>query len=114
MKFNINTKKQFSLVTLLGFLVLAATGVSASAAGRVTVPRWQPHEFVFKSNVNVTNPFNIDFAAEVKGPDGKTFTLPGFFDGDGSWKMRVSPTAEGAWSLVTKSDVKELDGKSAA
>src|SRR5258708_1614142 len=93
-----------------GFLALAAT---ANAAQRVAVPRWQPHDFVFKSDVKAANPFNVDFMAEVRSPDGKTFRLPGFFEGDGSWKVRVSPTIEGAWSLVTKSDVKELDGKAA-
>ena len=106
-----NAQIQFSLITLLA---LAVIGISATAAERIAVPRWQPHDFVFKSDVNVTNAFNVDFAAEVRSPDGKTFTLLGFFDGDGSWKVRVSPTTEGAWSLVTKSDVKELDGKSVA
>jgi hypothetical protein len=55
----------------------------------------------------------VPFAATVKGPDGKSFTLPGFFDGQGKWNIRVSPNAEGRWSLVTKSDVKELDGQTA-
>lgn len=31
----------------------------------------------------------------------------------GVWKIRVSSTAEGQWSLVTTSDVKELDGQHA-
>src|SRR5216684_8898966 len=108
-----NIKKQFSSITLLGLLALTAIGISANAAKRVAVPRWQPHDFVFRSDVKVANPFKVAFTAEVKDPARKTFMLPGFFDGDGSWKVRVSPTIEGAWSLVTKSDVKELDGKSA-
>ena len=113
-KFNMNIKKQFSLITLLGLLALTAIGVSANAAKRVAVPRWQPHDFVFKSDVKVANPFKVEFTAEVKDPVGKAFMLPGFFDGNGSWKVRVSPNTEGAWSLVTKSDVRELDGKSEA
>src|SRR5260370_42619097 len=106
-----NIKKQFSLIT--GLLALTANGISANAAKRVAVTRWQPHDFVFKSDVKVANPLKVEFTAEVKDPDGKTFMLPGFFEGDGSWKVRVSPNTEGAWSLVTKSDVKELDDKSA-
>jgi hypothetical protein len=82
--------------------------------GRVTVPRWQPHDFAFKANAKVANPFMVAFSAEVKGPDEKTMTLPGFFDGGGTWVIRVSPRVLGACSLVTKSDVKELDGKRAA
>ena len=37
--------------------------------------------------------------------------LPGFFDGDDTWKIRFSPTVEGKWSFVTRSDITDLDGK---
>ena len=77
------------------------------------VPRWQPHDFSFTAKTTTANPFMVPFSAAVNGPDGKSFTVPGFFDGNGTWKIRVSPDAEGNWSLVTKSDVKELDGRSA-
>ena len=87
---------------------------SATAANPPAVPRWQPHDFGFTAKAQPPNPFMVSFAATVKGPDGKTFTVPGFFDGDSTWKVRVAPTAEGPWSLVTKSDVKELDGQAAA
>jgi len=73
------------------------------------VPRWQPQDFAFKSASQVDNPFVVALTAEVTGPDGKSFTIPGFFDGDGTWKVRVSPTIEGAWSLVTQSDSKDLN-----
>src|SRR5260370_29971463 len=96
-----NIKKQFSLIT--GLLALTANGISANAAKRVAVPRWQPHDFVFKSDVKVANPFQVELTAEVKDPVGKTFTLPRFFDGKRSWKVRVSPNTEAAWSLVTQS-----------
>ena len=87
---------------------------AGEVAGRLAVPRWRPHDFAFKADAKAINPFMVAFAAEVKSPDGKSFTLPGFFDGDGVWKVRVSPTVEGVWSLVTKSGLKELDGKTAA
>ena len=87
--------------------------MTSAAAGRATVPRWQPEDFAFKSGEQASNPFLVAFTAKVMGPDGRSFELPGFFDGDGTWKIRVSPTVEGEWSLVTKSDLKELDGKKA-
>ncbi len=77
------------------------------------VPQWQPHDFSFAAKVDAPNPFMVALSATATGPDGKTLTLPGFFDGDGTWKVRISPTAEGEWSLVTKSDIKELDGQTA-
>jgi hypothetical protein len=98
---------------LLCFLALAASGL-VPAGSAIDVPRWQPQDFAFKTQVKVPNPFQVAFDAEAKGPDGKSVALPGFFDGDGTWKVRVSPTVEGAWSVVTRSDVKELDGQTAA
>jgi Protein of unknown function (DUF4038)/Domain of unknown function (DUF5060)/Putative collagen-binding domain of a collagenase len=75
------------------------------------VPRWQPHDFAFTAKANPTNPFLVSFSAAVTGPDGKSFTLPGFFDGNGTWKIRVSPPVEGHWSLVTKSGLPELNAR---
>lgn len=82
------------------------------AAESVKVPRWQPHDFAFTARAQVENPFAVSFLATVKGPDGVVMTLPGFYDGNETWKIRVSPTVEGEWSLVTQSDLKELDGQS--
>jgi len=80
-------------------------------AEKVAVPRWEPHDFAFTSAAVPENPFQISFSAEVTGPNGAKLTVPGFFDGDGTWKVRVSAPAEGAWSFVTRSDLAELDGR---
>lgn len=84
------------------------------AAETSPVPRWQPRDFSFTSPTTPDNPFTVDFSATVTGPDGKSFTLPGFFDGDRTWKVRVAPNLEGAWSLVTKSALPALNGRKAA
>jgi hypothetical protein len=91
-----------------------APGESRHTDSARQVPRWEPEDFAFKASAQVVNPFTVALSAEVKGPDGESFSLPGFFDGDGTWKIRVSPTIEGKWSLVTKSGLKELDGKTTA
>ncbi|MGA0029766.1 MAG: DUF5060 domain-containing protein [Opitutales bacterium] len=92
---------------------MVALSASLAAARAFDVPRWQPRDFSFSAKTDTANPFMVPFSATVTAPDGKTFALPGFFDGDGTWKVRVSPNAEGKWSLVTKSEVKELDGQKA-
>ena len=99
--------------SLLLFASLLAPLAALQAADPVTVPRWQPHTFAFKAATKGVNPFMVVFNVAMKGPDGESLTLPGFFDGDGTWKARVSPTVEGPWSLVTRSEVKELDGQTA-
>ena len=78
-----------------------------------TVPRWQPVEFSFASQAEHPNPFAIRFDAVVRGPNGSEFLLPGFYDGHGTWKIRVAPTAEGRWTLETRSYDPALDGRRA-
>ena len=81
----------------------------ASSGGRLS--RWQPHDFAFTSRAEPANPFLVPFSAEVTGPNNAKLTVPGFYDGNGNWKIRVSPTTDGKWQLVTHSSVRALDGK---
>ena len=83
-------------------------------AAEVSVQRWQPQDFAFTSGQQPGNPFAVTFSADVSGPGGIKLNMPGFYDGHGTWKVRVSPTAEGAWSLVTHSSAADLDNKTAA
>lgn len=108
--------RRCSAVLLLGLsAALLHTGCSTAASRtEVRVAKWQPHDFAFTTQTKVENPFAVRFAATVKGPDGKIFTQPGFYDGEGTWKVRVSANQLGAWSLVTQSDLAELNGKTAA
>jgi hypothetical protein len=102
---------------LLAF-ALAASLVAAQAAGEaseaVQVPRWRPHDFVFGCDARLGNPFQVAFAAEATGPGGSRLTLPGFYDGNGTWKVRFTPTAEGDWSLQTHSEVAALNNRHAS
>ncbi len=85
-------------------------GKAQSQTGSVLrIPRWQPHDFGFTNRVEALNPFQVPFAAEATGPDQAKLALPGFYDGDRTWKIRFSPTAEGKWQLVTHSSVPALD-----
>jgi hydrogenase maturation protease len=89
---------------------LACAGYSMTQD--IQLPKWQPHDFQFKSDSKHENPFSVIFSATVNSPDGKSFSMPGFYDGDGTWKVRLSPILEGSWSLKTNSDDPSLDGKS--
>ncbi|MFP4056384.1 MAG: DUF4038 domain-containing protein [Candidatus Brocadiia bacterium] len=76
----------------------------------VRVPRWEPHDFAFRSAARPANPFRVAFCAEVRGPGGVGFLAPGFYDGRGTWKVRLAPTEEGRWSVVTRSQELGLAG----
>jgi hypothetical protein len=95
-------------------LLVSLAVPAAGAADGVRVPRWQPHDFEFAGPEQAAHPFAVAFSATATGPGGAKLTLPGFYDGDGKWKVRVAPPAEGAWSLVTHSTEPGLDGRPAA
>jgi len=82
------------------------------AGSAIRIPRWQPHDFAFTNRSEVEHPFQVPFFAEVTGPDGAKLVLPGFYDGNGTWKIRLSPTAEGKWQLVAHSPAAALNGQS--
>ncbi len=90
-------------------LILAACAASAWAQD-VRVARWQPQDFEFRSATQHENPFTVSFGARVRGPGGIAFTALGFHDGEGTWKVRLSPTVEGEWQLRTESDDPQLHG----
>ena len=95
---------------LLISIFFASVAFAATAAA-ADVPQWTPQDFSFKADSVPKTPFAVSIAATVEGPGGSRFMLSGFYDGDGTWKIRVSLNATGRWSLVTRSDVNGLDGK---
>jgi PelA/Pel-15E family pectate lyase len=99
---------------------LIATAVSEqvpdqqrTASDAVELPRWQPHDFSFVTKTAIDRPFHLSFAAKVTRPDGSSFTQPGFYDGEGVWKIRVSGTMDGTWSLETVCDEPTLNQQQA-
>jgi hypothetical protein len=77
----------------------------------VKVPKWHPYDFTFKSISVPANPFMTRFTADITGPDHVKLTLPGFFDGNNTYKIRFSPTKEGAWVITTHSELADLDNQ---
>jgi hypothetical protein len=106
-------KSTSELQIFWALLAAFAIATTATIVHADDVTQWTPYDISFKSSAVPANPFSVSFSATVKGPDGNEFALPGFYDGDGTWKIRVAATAQGKWSLVSKSELKELDGKRA-
>lgn len=49
------------------------------------------------------NPYDIrqvDLKAVFKGPDGREWKVPGFWDADKSWRIRFTPSKEGQWTYL--------------
>ena len=89
---------------------LALIGIASAAAFAQTVERWGVYEIALKGPTN-GNPFlDVRFAARfTQGYD--SVEVPGFYDGDGIYRVRFSPEKLGAWSYETISGTAELNGK---
>src|SRR5437899_5762075 len=57
------------------------------------------------------NPYMDVRMSAVFRNEHRTVEVDGFYDGNGSYKVRFSPDAEGEWSYTSKSNRRELDGK---
>lgn len=110
----LKNRMSWGKAVLAVFFVMVAVFSAAifSFAQVANVPRWHPHDFVFTSSGMHENPFTVEFTADVEGPAGKTLTTLGFYDGNNTWKVRISPDTEGRWTIRTRSNDEQLSGKS--
>ncbi|WP_372451564.1 DUF5605 domain-containing protein [Glycomyces salinus] len=90
------------------------TGAAAPAPARVRFrdrcPRWEVFELEL-SGPSEGNPFtDVELHAEFS--DGqRPVRVGGFYDGDGIWRVRFMPDAEGAWTFATASNSPDLHGR---
>ncbi len=69
-----------------------------------TLTRRQPGEWELTSKRHYANPFlDVAIEGQFTSPSGATSTIPGFFDGEGRWRVRFNPGEEGHWTFKTGS-----------
>jgi len=69
-------------------------------ASATSVGRYEKLELAVAMEAAYDNPYDvrqIDLTAVFYGPDGSEWTVPGFWDGRDTWRVRFAPSAEGAW-----------------
>lgn len=83
-------------------------------AQTAAVPLFAPHEVSFTATGTYTNPYvELTADATLTEPDGRTTrTLPLFWDGAATWKMRFAPDKIGTWRWTVKSADRGLEGRS--
>jgi hypothetical protein len=108
---------------------IGAAAVAGSVAGGAVLAS-ATEQPVATGNENNVEQWGV-FETEAKGPSagnpfvevtfGARFTLghrtvevPGFYDGDGTYRVRFSPDSPGRWSYETTSSVKALAGLTGA
>lgn len=68
------------------------------AAETAVYQRWEEN-FTAKNET----PSTTELRVELTSPNGKITTVPGFWDGDQTWRVRFMPTVVGTWKYTTKS-----------
>ena len=104
--------KKLFLIVALGAVILAAfSRATCAAAAQQNVEQWDIFEATFPGP-SAGNPFvDVTLAATFTcGTD--TLTIPGFYDGDGTYKIRFSPPKTGDWKFLITSNSPQLDAKS--
>jgi hypothetical protein len=91
---------------LAGLAPLAAAGSNPQQ-----VERWGLFEANFAGPSSGTPYTEVTFSADFS-LEHRTVTAGGFYDGDGIYRIRFMPDAEGEWTFTTRSNRPELHGQS--
>jgi hypothetical protein len=108
----INKRRAASVTIFMGmravcFMLMCG---ACAAANAQNVRQWDRYEVALKGP-STGNPFlDVTLSARFSNGD-KTVTAIGFYDGEGTYKVRFMPEVQGEWSYETESNAPELSGK---
>lgn len=96
--------------TMLGSGLAVAAAPALAQASPGATERWGVHELVLQGP-SVGNPFvEVDVAATFRQGE-RAIRVPGFYDGDGIYRIRFSPPETGPWHWTTHSNAAALNGR---
>lgn len=78
-----------------------------------TVAQWDIWEYELKAECTGNPYLDIEFWG-VFALDNRKVRVPGFYDGDGVFKLRFCPDQPGNWQLTTESEFAALNAKTAS
>ena len=77
-----------------------APQILAVEPSSMEVARYEKLELAVALEATYDNPYDVrqvDLTAVFTGPDGREWLVPGFWGGEGAWRVRFTPSAEGKW-----------------
>lgn len=96
----------------LAYVWCVVTSFPAMGMAAESVERFGFKEVAFQATGRYANPFtDLEAEAALTCPDGSIRSLPLFWDGGDTWKLRISPDATGTWSYAIQSEDRGLHGK---
>jgi hypothetical protein len=102
--------KSFSVILFIILFSFALFPGCNSYKENLQIEKWDVYEIELNGPTTGNPYMEVDFAATFVLNDHKIM-VPGFYDGNGIYRIRFSPDAEGEWSYQTKSNVESLSGK---
>ena len=72
--------------------------------------KWDVVDVSFKVKIKLDKPFDAVFGVKATMPDGGIISIPGFYNGNNNYIIRINPGEIGKWNFLTYSDFKELTG----
>ena len=103
-------KPTLQLFRAILVVAIAMSWISSSLCAANTVEQWGIYEIELKGPTN-GNPF-VDVQLSAKFDNGSNkVAVPGFYDGDGVYRVRFMPEAQGKWHYETHANVPQLTGK---
>ena len=110
MRLHIHSNRVSAVLVLITFAMLLAAPAAEAETASDMVERWGIFELSLMGPSG-GNPFvDVKLSAEFKQKD-RVFKPEGFYDGDSVYRIRFMPDTLGEWTYVTKSNRRELSGK---
>jgi uncharacterized protein DUF5060/uncharacterized protein DUF5605/uncharacterized protein DUF4038 len=88
----------------------ASVGAGALAEQANQIEQWGVFELELKGPKSGSPYIEVDLSAEFRFQN-RSVSVTGFYDGDGSYRIRFMPDMIGSWSYVTASKQPELAGR---
>lgn len=93
----------------------ADDGPAAPESAALSAKTWRPVEITVHAARTYANPYtDVDVSATFTSPQGQVYTMPGFWDGGDTWRVRFAPPTAGSWHYTTVSTDSGLAGRHGA
>lgn len=100
-RLTLGTYGKVILILMLSMFAASSAKGADEPDDTAQVPLWTVHQITLHAAKNHPDPFALDLRATFVGPDGRQITIPGFWDGQDTWKLRFSPPTTGVWTWKT-------------
>lgn len=111
--------KPIKIFSALLLVVLYPTQLKSQES----IKQWEVYEIYLQSSKLPANPYSsmilpgkpafvtAIFTGTEGSCSGKEMVIPGFWDGNNTWKIRFAPPLSGTWRYVTVSDDRKMNGE---